>query len=91
MGDAPTAGCVDIDPHTSCMHNRSVRSLGGTVRTHQAIRVNHTEIGCRMDEIVKEIEARPYVEHPDLGLEDWEGSEEGSGENHLEQSEDEEP
>jgi hypothetical protein len=46
---------------------------------------------ARMDEIVKEIEARPYVEHPDLGLEDWEGSEEGSGENHLEQSEDEEP
>jgi hypothetical protein len=35
---------------------------------------------ARMDEIMKEIEARSYPEHPDLGLEDWEGSEEGSGE-----------
>ena len=46
---------------------------------------------ARMDEIIKEIEARPYLEHPDLGLEDWEGSEEGSGDDCSEESEDEEP
>jgi hypothetical protein len=28
------------------------------------------------EQIVKEIEAQPYLEHPDLGEEDWEGSEE---------------
>jgi hypothetical protein len=44
---------------------------------------------ARMDEIIKEIEARPYLEHPDLGLEDWEGSEEGSAEDRSEESEDE--
>ena len=42
----PAAGCVDIDPHTPCMHNRSIRLFGGTVRTHHAIRVSHTEIRC---------------------------------------------
>lgn len=46
---------------------------------------------ARMDEIVKEIEARPYLEHPDLGLEDREGSEEGSGADRSEESEGEEP
>ena len=44
---------------------------------------------ARMDEIVKEIEARPYVEHPDLGLEEWEGSEEALGEDRSKESEDE--
>jgi hypothetical protein len=43
------------------------------------------------ERIVKEIDARPYPEHPDLGLEDWEGSEEGSGEECSEESEGEEP
>jgi|SRR5829696_2932782 len=42
-------------------------------------------------EIVKEVDALPYLEHPDLGLEDKEGSEEGSGEERSEESEDEEP
>ncbi len=28
------------------MHDRSIRLFGGTVRTHHAIRVNHTEIRC---------------------------------------------
>ena len=42
---------------------------------------------ARMDEIVKEVDALPYLEHPDLGLEDWEGSEEGSGEDHAEEGE----
>jgi hypothetical protein len=46
---------------------------------------------ARMDEIVKEIDALPYLEHPDLGLEDWEGSKEGSGEDLSEESEGEEP
>jgi len=41
------------------------------------------------EQIIKEIEARRYLEHPDLGLEDWEGSEEGSGEDRSEESEDE--
>jgi len=45
---------------------------------------------ARMDEIVKEIDALPYLEHPDLGVEDKEGSEEGSGEDRSEESEDEE-
>jgi hypothetical protein len=44
---------------------------------------------ARMGEIVKEIDALPYLEHPDLGEVDWEGSEEGSGEDHAEESEDE--
>jgi hypothetical protein len=39
------------------------------------------------EQIVKEIEARRYLEHPDLGLEDREGSEEGSDEDHSEESE----
>jgi hypothetical protein len=43
------------------------------------------------EQIIKEIEARRYLEHPDLGLEDWEGSEEGSDEEHSEDSEGEEP
>ena len=42
-----TAGCVDIDPHTPCIHDRSIRLFGGTARTHHAIRVNLTEIRCR--------------------------------------------
>lgn len=46
---------------------------------------------ARMDEILKQIEGRRYLEHPDLGLEDWEGSEEGSGEDRSEESEGEEP
>jgi hypothetical protein len=46
---------------------------------------------ARMDEIVKEVDALPYLEHPDLGLEDKEGSEEDSGEDHAEDSESEEP
>jgi hypothetical protein len=32
------------------------------------------------EQIVKEVDALPYLEHPDLGLEDWEGSEDGSDE-----------
>jgi hypothetical protein len=43
------------------------------------------------EQIIKEIEARRYPEHPDLGLEDWEGSEEGSSEDCSEESEGEEP
>jgi hypothetical protein len=43
------------------------------------------------EQIIKEIEARRYPEHPDLGLEDWEGSEEGSGEDRSEEREGEEP
>src|SRR5215218_5801559 len=43
------------------------------------------------ERIVKEVDALPYLEHPDLGLEDWEGSEEGSDEEHSEESEGEEP
>jgi hypothetical protein len=43
------------------------------------------------EQIIREIEARHYLEHPDLGLEDWEGSEEGSGEDCSEESEGEEP
>ena len=43
------------------------------------------------EQIIKEIEARRYLEHPDLGLEDWEGSEEGPGEDRFEESEGEEP
>jgi hypothetical protein len=39
------------------------------------------------EQIIKEIEARRYLEHPDLGLEDWEGSEEGLGEDCSEDSE----
>jgi hypothetical protein len=42
------------------------------------------------EQIVKEVDAQPYLEHPDLGLEDKEGSEEGSGEDHPEESEGEE-
>ena len=42
-----TAGCVDIDLHTPCKRSRSIRHLGGTGRTHHAIRVNYTEIRCR--------------------------------------------
>jgi hypothetical protein len=41
------------------------------------------------EQIVKEIEARPYLEHPDLGLVEWEDSEEGSGEDRSEESGDE--
>jgi len=44
-----------------------------------------------IDEIIKEIDAQPYLEHPDLGLEDEEGSEEGSDEDHSDESEGEEP
>jgi hypothetical protein len=43
------------------------------------------------EQIVKEIDALPYLEHPDLGLEDKEGSEEGSGEDRSEESEGEVP
>jgi hypothetical protein len=43
------------------------------------------------EQIIKDIEARRNLEHPDLGLEDWEGSEEGSGEDRSEESEGEEP
>jgi hypothetical protein len=39
------------------------------------------------EQIIKDIEARRYLEHPDLGEEDWEGSEEGSGEDRSEESE----
>ena len=46
---------------------------------------------ARMDEIIREIEARRDLEHPDLGEVDWEGSEEGSGEDCSEDSEGEEP
>jgi hypothetical protein len=41
------------------------------------------------EQIVKEVEAQRYLEHPDLGEEDWEGSEEGSGEDRSEESEEE--
>src|SRR5215213_7335671 len=44
---ALTAGCADVDPGMSCMHNRLNRLFGGTVCMHHAIRVNHTEIRCR--------------------------------------------
>ena len=37
------------------------------------------------EQIVKEIEAQPYLEHPDLGEEDWEGSEEGLEEGRSEE------
>jgi hypothetical protein len=40
------------------------------------------------EQIVKEIDAQPYLEHPDLGLEGKEGSEEGSGEDGSEEGED---
>jgi hypothetical protein len=43
------------------------------------------------EQIMREIEARRNLEHPDLGLEDKEGSEEGSGEDCSEDSEGEEP
>jgi hypothetical protein len=43
------------------------------------------------EQIIKDIEARRNTEHPDLGLEDWEGSDEGSGEDRSEESEGEEP
>jgi hypothetical protein len=39
------------------------------------------------EQIIKEIEARRYLEHPDLGQEDWEGSEEGFGEDRSEEGE----
>jgi hypothetical protein len=42
-----TAGCVDVDPHTLCMHDRSSGLLGGTVCSHHAIRANYTEIRCQ--------------------------------------------
>ena len=46
------------------------------------------------ERIVREIDALPYLEHPDLGEEDKEGSEEGSeegsDEEHFEDSEGEE-
>jgi len=42
-----------------------------------------------IEEILKEIDSSTDVERPDLGLEDWEGSEEGSDEEHSEESEDE--
>jgi hypothetical protein len=41
------------------------------------------------ERIVREIDALPYLEHPDLGEEDKEDSEEGSGEDRSEESEDE--
>src|SRR5215218_4129413 len=41
------------------------------------------------ERIVKEVDALRYLEHPDLEVEDWEGSEEGSGEDRSEESEDE--
>ena len=43
------------------------------------------------EQIIKEIEARRHLEHPDLGEVDWEGSEEDSGEDYSEDSEGEEP
>src|SRR5215204_7437874 len=43
----PTAGCADVDPRMSCMHNRLIRLFGGTVCMRHAIRVNHIEIRCR--------------------------------------------
>src|SRR5687767_8317184 len=42
------------------------------------------------EQIIREIEARRDLEHPDLGLEDWEGSEEGFGEDRSEESDGEE-
>src|SRR5829696_1991341 len=42
-----TAGCADVDPRMSCMHNRLIRLFGGTVCMRHAIRVNHIEIRCR--------------------------------------------
>jgi hypothetical protein len=42
------------------------------------------------EQIIRDIEARRYLEHPDSGLEDWEGSEEGSEEEHSEEGEGEE-
>jgi hypothetical protein len=41
------------------------------------------------ERIVKEVDALPYLEHPDLGEEDEEDSEEGSDEDCSEESEDE--
>ena len=43
-----TAGCADVDPRMSCMHNRLIKLFGGTVCMRHAIRVNHTEIRCRL-------------------------------------------
>jgi hypothetical protein len=45
-GELLTAGCADVDPGMSCMHNRLNRLFGGTVCMYHAIRVNHTEIRC---------------------------------------------
>jgi hypothetical protein len=42
------------------------------------------------EQIVKDIDTLPYLEHPDFGVEDKEDSEEGTGEDHSEESEDEE-
>jgi len=42
-----TAGCADVDPRMSCMHNRLIRLFGGTVCMRHAIRVNHIEIRCQ--------------------------------------------
>jgi hypothetical protein len=44
-----------------------------------------------IERIIKEVDALGDPEHPDLGLEDWEGSEEGLGEDRSEESEGEEP
>src|SRR5215213_409779 len=48
MANNLTAGCADVDPGMSCMHNRLNRLFGGTVGMHYAIRVNHTEIRCEV-------------------------------------------
>jgi hypothetical protein len=46
------------------------------------------EDNARFDEIIKEVDALADLELPDLGLEDRAGSEEGSGEDRSEESED---
>ena len=51
----PTAGCDDIDLRTRCMHKRlSNFSAKPSVCRHHAIRVNHTEIRCRLQGLVAE-------------------------------------
>jgi hypothetical protein len=44
---AATAYCVDIEPYPSCMYEWLSKPFSGTVCTHNAMWVNHTEIRCK--------------------------------------------
>src|SRR5215203_4752785 len=59
-----TAGCVDFDPRTPCMHNRSTKLFGETVCTHHAIRVNHTEIRCMVKQRCSQRRSGPPLLNP---------------------------